>query len=86
VFRKWDKGRKVLTADPVTNMVCYQMVKVRTRRLKIPTGITAFLNAGGMMEEARRLANHSSVTTTKLYNGRREGVQTVDVDRIDHGE
>ncbi|MGD9803405.1 MAG: tyrosine-type recombinase/integrase [Hyphomicrobiaceae bacterium] len=91
LFRKWDKGRKLLTAKPVTNMVCYQMVKHRTGKLGIEgitnhsfraTGITEFLNAGGMMEEARRLANHSSVVTTKLYDGRREDVQTEDVDRL----
>lgn len=48
------------------------------------TGITTFLEAGGALDDARRLANHASVNTTKLYDHRKEKVAMKDVKMINY--
>lgn len=93
LFRKWSKARKVLTGEPLTRMMCYAMVKRHAAVIGLKgvtnhsfraTGITTFLRAGGALDDARRLANHASVNTTKLYDHRTQAVSTVDVDRINY--
>jgi len=46
------------------------------------TGITAYLNAGGNLEDARVMANHSSATTTKLYDRTADVVKSVEIGRL----
>ncbi|MBS0232503.1 MAG: tyrosine-type recombinase/integrase [Proteobacteria bacterium] len=95
LFRRWNKRRRVLTSLPLDRLVCYRMVRRRAKSLGIvhrkmgnhtfrATGITMFINAGGVLEDARRLANHSSTNTTRLYDHNRHGVKECDVDRIDY--
>ena len=47
------------------------------------TGITTYLNAGGSLEDARIMANHSNATTTKLYDRTGDTVKIKEVNRID---
>lgn len=47
------------------------------------TGITTYLNAGGSLEDARIMANHSNATTTKLYDRTGDRVKIQEVNRID---
>jgi len=47
------------------------------------TGITTYLNAGGSLEDARIMANHSNATTTKLYDRTGDKVKIQEVNRID---
>ena len=47
------------------------------------TGITTYLNAGGSLEDARIMANHSDATTTKLYDRTGDRVKITEVRRID---
>ncbi len=93
LFRRWDKKRKRLSGRPLTHMICYAMVKRRTRAIGLDgvtnhsfraTGITTFLRSGGALDDARRLANHSSVNTTKLYDHRTQAVSEADVQRISY--
>jgi integrase/recombinase XerD len=44
------------------------------------TGITAYLEAGGTLENAQAMAAHESPRTTKLYD------RTADVITLDEGE
>ena len=46
------------------------------------TGITAYLKAGGTLERAAAMANHSSTRTTQLYDRRAEDVTLDEVERI----
>ena len=48
------------------------------------TGITTFLEKGGTLERAQIMANHSSVTTTQLYDRRGKNVTKSDVERIQY--
>lgn len=47
------------------------------------TGITTYLNAGGSLEDARIMANHSNATTTKLYDRTGDIVKIKEVNRIE---
>lgn len=93
LFRRWDKKRKVLNGRPLTRLDCYGMVKRRASAIGLTgitnhsfraTGITTFLHSGGSLDDARRLANHASVNTTKLYDHRTQAVSSEDVARINY--
>lgn len=95
LFRRWSKGRKVLTAEPLNRLICYRMVKRTAAKLGImhrkmgnhtfrATGITRYINADGLRENASRLANHASSETTKLYDHNGFGVAVEDVDLIEY--
>ena len=63
---------------------CLMMVKRRAHNAGLPettcnhtfrgTGITVFLENGGKLEDAQRMANHASAKTTKLYDRRSDDV------------
>ena len=67
-----------LTGRPLDRTAAWRMVRKRARAAGLTqdvcnhtfraTGITAYLNAGGNLEDARIMANHSNATTTKLYD------------------
>ena len=48
------------------------------------TGITNFLENGGTLEVAQRIAGHADSRTTKLYDRRRQRVLLEDMERIRH--
>lgn len=47
------------------------------------SGITTYQNAGGSLEDARIMANHSSATTTKLYDRTGDIAKIQEVNRIE---
>lgn len=69
-----------------------RMVKRRARRAGLPadtcchtfrgTGITAYLENGGNLENAQAIAAHSSPRTTKLYDRRNDEIALEEVERI----
>jgi integrase len=46
------------------------------------TGITAYLENGGALEKAARMASHASTRTTQLYDRRTEEVTLDDIERV----
>ena len=46
------------------------------------TGITAYLDAGGTLENAQAMAAHESPRTTKLYDRTKERLTQDEVERI----
>ena len=46
------------------------------------TGITAYLENGGSLEHAQRIAAHESVRTTKLYDRTEDAVSLDEIERI----
>jgi len=46
------------------------------------TGITAYLKAGGTLENAAAMANHASTRTTQLYDRRQDAISLDEVERI----
>ncbi len=69
-----------------------RMIKRRSRGAGLPseisnhtfraTGITAYLENGGTLETAARIAGHASTRTTQLYNRTRERISLDEIERI----
>lgn len=82
-----------LTGKPFDRTSAWRMVRRRAKAAQVykdignhsfrATGITTYLNAGGSLEDARIMANHSDATTTKLYDRTDDSVKIQEVNRID---
>ncbi|BCH04981.1 integrase (plasmid) [Mesorhizobium sp. 131-2-5] len=82
----------ITTGKPITQPGAYQMMRRRALAISISatignhsmrgTGITAYLKNGGTLEKARDMANHSTTTTTQLYDRRSDDVTLDEVERI----
>jgi integrase/recombinase XerD len=91
LFRGFTRGRE-LTNEAMTRHAAVQMVKRYARQAGLPasicchtfrgTGITIALEHGATLEEAQRLANHSDIRTTMLYDRRDKTVKRGVVERI----
>jgi integrase/recombinase XerD len=77
LFRSVNKHGE-LTENPMARVDVLRMIKRRTRAIGLPsstcchtfraTGITAYLENGGTIENAQAIAAHESPRTTKLYD------------------
>ena len=91
LFRSVDKQRKI-TANPMTRTDVLRMVKRRAMGAGLPsstcchtfraTGITAYLENGGTIENAQAIAAHESPRTTKLYDRTSDDITLDEVERI----
>jgi integrase len=81
-----------LTDRPMSRVHVYEMVRRRTAaagfKVKLgchtfqATGITAYLEAGGTLENAQAMAAHESPRTTKLYDRTGDEITLDEVERI----
>jgi site-specific recombinase XerD len=81
-----------LTIDPMHRVDAYRMVRRRAAeagfKQKIgchafrATGITAYLEAGGTLENAQAMAAHESPRTTKLYDRTGDEITLDEIERI----
>jgi len=81
-----------LTDRPMHRIDVYEMVRRRTAaagfKVKLgchvfrATGITAYLEAGGTLENAQAMAAHESPRTTKLYDRTGDEITLDEVERI----
>lgn len=91
LFRTLDR-RRHLTDRRLHRCEVLAMVKRRARRAGLPpeicchtfraTGITAYLNGGGTLEHAQRIAAHESPRTTKLYDRTSDEISLDEIERI----
>jgi integrase len=82
----------MLTDRPMHRVDAYQMVRRRTAEAGLKgklgchvfraTGITAYLEAGGTLENAQAMAAHESPRTTKLYDRTGDEITLDEVERI----
>jgi site-specific recombinase XerD len=82
----------ILTDRPMHRIDAYQMVRRRTAAAGLngklgchvfrATGITAYLEAGGTLENAQAMAAHESPRTTKLYDRTGDEITLDEVERI----
>jgi integrase/recombinase XerD len=92
LFRSVDRNRK-LTPNSITRTDVLRMVKRRAQGAGLPsstcchtfraTGITAYLENGGTIENAQAIAAHESPRTTKLYDRTGDEITLDEVERID---
>jgi integrase/recombinase XerD len=91
LFRSVDKHRK-LTLKPMSRVDVFRMIKRRVQAVELPestcchtfraTGITAYLENGGTIENAQAIAAHESPRTTKLYDRTSDEITLDEVERI----
>lgn len=91
LFRSIDKRRQI-TANPMARTDVLRMVKRRALEASLPsstcchtfraTGITAYLENGGTIENAQAIAAHESPRTTKLYDRTSDDITLDEVERI----
>lgn len=91
LFRTIDCKRR-LTNARMQRGDALRMMKRRAKRAGIAsrvcchtmraTGITAFLENGGSVEDAQNIANHESIRTTKLYDRRSDTLTLEEIERI----
>ncbi len=91
LFRTVSRNRQ-LTGRRMHRADVLRMVKRRARQAGLPphigchtfraTGITAYLENGGSLEHAQRIAAHESVRTTKLYDRTSDAVSLDEIERI----
>lgn len=87
------RGRsKTLTGRRMTRQDAWRMVKRRAKKAGITpnignhsfrgTGITNYLENGGSLSEAQRMAGHADPRTTRLYDRRDQKITRGEVERI----
>lgn len=91
LFRTINKSRQ-LTESPMYRSDVLRMIKRRAEAAKLPastcchtfraTGITAYLENGGTIENAQAIAAHESPRTTKLYDRTKDEITLDEVERI----
>jgi len=91
LFRSVDRRRQ-LTANAIKRTHVLRMVKRRAQEAGLPsstcchtfraTGITAYLENGGTIENAQAIAAHESPRTTKLYDRTSDEITLTEVERI----
>ena len=92
LFRSAAGRTGMLTDRPMHRVDAYEMVRRRTAETGLKgklgchvfraTGITAYLEAGGTIENAQAMAAHESPRTTKLYDRTGDEITLDEVERI----
>jgi site-specific recombinase XerD len=92
LFRSAAGRTGALTEKPMNRVDAWRMIQRRAAdlgtRVKIgchtfrATGITAYLEAGGTLENAQAMAAHESPRTTKLYDRTGDAITLDEVERI----
>jgi site-specific recombinase XerD len=92
LFRSAAGRTGLLTEKPMNRVDAWRMIQRRAAGLGIyvkigchtfrATGITAYLQAGGSLENAQAMAAHESPRTTKLYDRTGDEITLDEVERI----
>jgi integrase len=92
LFRSTIRKTGILTGLPMHRIDVWRMIRRRAAdasfQAKIgchtfrATGITAYLEAGGTLENAQAMAAHESPRTTKLYDRTADVITLDEVERI----
>ena len=91
LFRTLDRERR-LTVRRIDRVDVFAMIRRRARRAGLreiigchtfrATGITTYLENGGTIENAQRIAAHESPRTTKLYDRTADEITLDEIERI----
>jgi len=92
LFRSANRKTGMLTGKPLRRNNALAMVKRRAKTAGLSarvcnhtfraTGITAYLENGGLLEKAQQIAAHESVTTTRLYDRTNDEVNLDEIEKI----
>ena len=92
LFRTTGGRGRGLSERAMSQSDVLRMVKRRAKRAQLPpelcchtfraTGITNYLQNGGSLETAARIAGHASTRTTQLYNRSQDDLTLCEIERI----
>ena len=92
VGQKFGMNEVLATPAPTCGVCRCGVIKRRARQASLPgttycltfraTGITTYLQNGGTIEYAQRIANHESPCTTKLYDRTSDAISLDEIERI----
>jgi integrase/recombinase XerD len=92
LFPAFGKDKKTLELRHMDRRSIWSLVKTRARAcgLEKPvcchsfraTGITEYMNAGGALHIAQRIAGHSNISTTKIYDRSQDRVTIAEIQRV----
>ena len=92
LFRSLRGKTGILTENQMSRTDALKMIKCRARKVGLAastcchtfrgTGITAFIENGGTIENAQAIAGHESPRTTKLYDRTQDEITLDEVERI----
>jgi len=96
LFPAFGKDKKTLELRHMDRRSIWRLVQARARSsgLKKPicchsfraTGITEYMNAGGTLDMAQRIAGHCQLSTTKIYDRSHDRLTLDEIERVDIGE
>jgi hypothetical protein len=74
--------RRIFVGPPPSLGLCGSAAARRGRHAFRATGITAYIEAGGSLENAQAMAAHESPRSTKLYDRTGDEIKLDEVERI----
>jgi integrase/recombinase XerD len=92
LFPAFSKNRELITSRHMTRINVWRLIQTRARAIGITkrigchsfraTGLTAYMNAGGQLDIAQRIAGHSQLSTTKIYDRSKDRVTIEEIEKV----
>ena len=92
LFPAFGKNKKIPELRHMDRTSVWKLVQTRARSSGLEkqvcchsfraTGITEYMNAGGSLDIAQRMAGHSQLSTTKIYDRSRDRLTMAEVEKV----
>ena len=92
LFPAFSENREQITSRHMTRINVWGLIQARARALGLEkrigchsfraTGLTAYMNAGGQLDIAQRIAGHSQPSTTKIYDRSKDRVTIHEIEKV----
>jgi site-specific recombinase XerD len=92
LFPAFSQNRELITTRHMTRVNVWTLIQTRARAIGIKkrigchsfraTGLTAYMNAGGQLDIAQRIAGHSQLSTTKIYDRSKDRVTIEEIEKV----
>jgi integrase/recombinase XerD len=92
LFPAFSENREVIKTRHMTRVNVWGLIQTRARAVGLEkrigchsfraTGLTAYMNAGGQLDIAQRIAGHSQLSTTKIYDRSKDRVTIDEIEKV----
>jgi integrase len=92
LFPAFSQNRELITSRPMTRVNIWGLIQTRARAVGIKkrigchsfrgTELKAYMNSGGTIEIAQRIAGHAQPTTTKIYDRSHDRVTIAEIEKV----
>ena len=92
LFPGFGKDKKTIELRHMDRSSLWRLVQARARACGLEkrvgchsfraTGITEYMNRGGLIDMAQRIAGHSQLSTTKIYDRSRDRLTAAEIERL----